>query len=90
MKSILILAALAVAGAVYAEESALERAARKTGEFLERGGKKVSPALDRAGKGIELGARAAGRGVDRGATATQKGAEKIHGKIDEKVRPQQK
>lgn len=71
----------------YAEESAIERAARKTGELLERGAKKVSPALDKAGKSVEQGAKAAGRAVDRGATAVQKGAAKVHRKIEEKVMP---
>jgi hypothetical protein len=49
---------------------------------LERG-------LKKAGKAIERGAKSAGRAVDRGAQAVQKGAEKVHKRVDEKVRPQQ-
>ena len=49
----------------------------------------VEKGLQKAGKAVERGAKAAGRAVDRGAQAVQKGAEKVHKKIDEKVRPQQ-
>ena len=45
--------------------------------------------LKKAGKAAEHGIKSAGRAVDRGAKAVQKGAEKVHKKIDEKVRPQQ-
>jgi hypothetical protein len=86
-KSLLLIVGLAISAQAYAEESALERAARKTGAFVERTADKVSPGLDRAGKAIERGAKAAGRGAERGATAVQKGAGKVHRKVDEKVRP---
>jgi hypothetical protein len=47
----------------------------------------VEKGLQKAGKAIERGAKAAGHAVDRGAKAVQKGAEKVHKKVDEKVRP---
>ena len=77
MRKLAFIGLLAVLASAQAEESAVERAARKTGQFL-----------DRAGKAIERGAKAAGRGVERAATATQKGAEKVHKKVDERVRPE--
>lgn len=49
----------------------------------------VERGLKKAGKAAEHGIKSAGRAVDRGAKAVQKGAEKVHKKIDEKVRPQQ-
>jgi hypothetical protein len=49
----------------------------------------VERGLKRAGKAVERGVKAAGHAVDRGAKAVQKGAEKVHKKVDEKVRPQQ-
>ena len=88
MRKLAFIGLLALLASAQAQESAVERAARKTGQFLERGAKAVSPGLDRAGKAIERGAKAAGRGVDRAATATQKGAEKVHKKVDERVRPE--
>jgi hypothetical protein len=87
MRIYMVAAALAVAASAYAEESAIERAARKTGQFLERGADKVAPALDKAGKAIERGAKAAGRGVERAGRAVQKGGAKVHKKVDEAVRP---
>ena len=49
---IALLGGLGAAASVVAEESAIERAARKTGAFLERTGEKVKPGLDRAGKAV--------------------------------------
>lgn len=49
----------------------------------------VERGLKKAGKAVERGVKAAGRAVDRGAQSVQKGAEKVHKKVDEKVRPQQ-
>ena len=47
----------------------------------------VERGLKKAGKAVERGVKAAGRAVDRGAQSVQKGAEKVHRKVDEKVRP---
>lgn len=87
MRLLMLAAALAVSASAYAEESALERAARKTGQFLERGANKVAPALDRAGKAIERGAKATGRAVERAGSATQSGAAEVQRKAEEAVRP---
>lgn len=56
--------------------------ARAEDNAVERG-------LKKAGKAAEHGIKTAGRAVDRGAKAVQKGAEKVHRKIDEKIRPKQ-
>ena len=47
----------------------------------------VERGLKKAGKAVEHGAKTAGRAVDRAAQSVQKGAEKVHKKVDEKVRP---
>jgi len=50
----------------------------------------VESGLQKAGKAAQRGAKAAGRAIEGAANATQKGAEKVHDKIDERVRPQKK
>lgn len=47
---------------------------------LERG-------LDKTGKAIERGAQSTGRALDRAGNSVAKGAEKVHKKVDDKVRP---
>jgi hypothetical protein len=46
--------------------------------------------LQRAGKAIERGAKSAGRALDRTGNNVAKGAQKVHDKIDDKVRPKKK
>ena len=87
MRKAVWLGLVLVCPAAPAEESALERAGRKTGAFVERTADRVSPALERAGQSIERGARATGRAIDRAGNSVAKGAEKVHRQIDDKVRP---
>ena len=47
---------------------------------LERG-------LDKTGQAIERGAQSTGRALDRAGNSVAKGAEKVHKKVDDKVRP---
>lgn len=46
--------------------------------------------LQKAGKAIDRGAKSAGRALDRTGNNVAKGAEKVHDKVDEKVRPKTK
>jgi len=46
--------------------------------------------LQKAGKAIDRGAKSAGRALDRTGNRVAKGAEKVHDKVDEKVRPKKK
>ena len=50
----------------------------------------VERGLQKAGKAIEGGVKATGRALDRAANAVSKGGEKVHDKVDEKVRPKKK
>ena len=45
-------------------------------------------ALQKAGKAMDRGAKSAGRALDRTGNNIAKGAEKVHDKVDEKVRPE--
>jgi hypothetical protein len=46
--------------------------------------------LQKSGKAIDRGAKSAGRALDRTGNNVARGAEKVHDKIDEKVRPKKK
>lgn len=48
----------------------------------------IERALQKAGKAMDRGAKSAGRALDRTGNNIAKGAEKVHGKVDEKVRPE--
>ncbi|HEX5091628.1 MAG TPA: hypothetical protein VFV84_02955 [Burkholderiales bacterium] len=50
----------------------------------------VERSLQKTGKAIEHGAKSAGRALDRTGNNVAKGAEKVHDKIDDKVRPKKK
>ena len=50
----------------------------------------VERSLQKAGKAIDRGAKSAGRALDRTGNNVAKGAEKVHDKVDEKVRPKTK
>ena len=48
----------------------------------------VERALQKAGKAMERGAKSAGRALDRTGNDIAKGAEKVHDKVDDKLRPE--
>jgi hypothetical protein len=50
----------------------------------------IERALQKAGKAMDRGAKTAGRALDRTGNNIAKGAEKVHDKVDEKVRPERK
>jgi len=45
-------------------------------------------ALQKAGKAMDRGAKSAGRALDRTGNNIAKSAEKVHDKVEEKVRPE--
>jgi len=48
----------------------------------------VERALQKAGKAMERGAKSAGRALDRTGNNIAKSAEKVHDKVDDKLRPE--
>ena len=50
----------------------------------------IERGLQKAGKAMDRGAKTAGRALDRTGNNIAKGAEKVHDKVDEKVRPERK